>query len=91
MYPPPSNSQGNPETPRPLLSTLALGKLEAAGFVPETAAKRLESYVWRLGEELWVCTAPHELRLTKRSRFRLYQRRGHPARINLLTVPRRTG
>ena len=34
--------------PRPLRSTLELGKLEAAGFVPEHAAKRLEAYVGRL-------------------------------------------
>ncbi len=37
--------------PRPLLSTLDLAKLEAAGFVPEAADKRLESYLQRLGEE----------------------------------------
>jgi dTDP-4-dehydrorhamnose reductase len=34
--------------PRPLRSTLELGKLVAAGFVPEHAAKRLEAYVGRL-------------------------------------------
>ncbi|MCC3267945.1 bifunctional dTDP-4-dehydrorhamnose 3,5-epimerase family protein/NAD(P)-dependent oxidoreductase [Arthrobacter gengyunqii] len=37
--------------PRPLRSTLDLGKLEAAGFVPESAAKSLESYVRDLGEK----------------------------------------
>ncbi|MET4061159.1 dTDP-4-dehydrorhamnose reductase [Arthrobacter sp. UYP6] len=37
--------------PRPLLSTLDLGKLEGTGFVPAEAVKRLESYLQRLGED----------------------------------------
>lgn len=36
--------------PRPLLSVLDLGRLEAAGFVPEPAGKRLESYMRMLGK-----------------------------------------
>lgn len=41
----------NDSAPRPLLSTLDLSKLEAAEFVPESAAKRLEDYLRRLAEE----------------------------------------